>query len=423
MSSSSRVCQPQTFGLPWPDLNDGLFYNDVVRASDSELTLIEVYSSKYKNSAPLQGWLQRIRSGQITVDREVVRDPDTILRVGSKLAYHRLPWREPDAPYLLEVLYEDDDMIALNKPSGLQVLPQGLFQQRTVLTQLLWRATQKISHLSCQQPHPVPVHRLGRGTSVTTRMVILLNILLVDWSHMVLGILLCAKTKHAKTQLAAYFADGTSNIGDGSIRSNADVEPCTERKISKIYRALVTGIVCEDKVIVKQPIGMVRYPGVAKGLYVASPTGKPALSKVEVLEREIHKNQTLVQVEIQSGRPHQIRIHLSYIGHPLLGDPLYVPGGQPKCSDFDLVDESFADDGGFRRPTNPVPGDCGYNLHAHQVTLSHPASNEVIKVIAPLPPILRKQQETEQLTPGKPEQQETEQLSRGNPEQLTHLHY
>ncbi|KAB2620170.1 RNA pseudouridine synthase 5 [Pyrus ussuriensis x Pyrus communis] len=402
MSSSSRVCQPQTFGLPWPDLNDGLFYNDVVRASDSELTLIEFYSSKYKNSAPLQGWLQRIRSGQITVDREVVRDPDTILRVGSKLTYHRLPWREPDAPYLLEVLYEDDDMIALNKPSGLQVLPQGLFQQRTVLTQLLWRATQKISHLSCQQPHPVPVHRLGRGTS---------------------GILLCAKTKHAKTQLAAYFADGTSNIGDGSIHSNADVEPRTERKISKIYRALVTGIVCEDKVIVKQPIGMVRYPGVAKGLYVASPTGKPALSKVEVLEREIHKNQTLVQVEIQSGRPHQIRIHLSYIGHPLLGDPLYVPGGQPKCSDFDLVDESFADDGGFRRPTNPVPGDCGYNLHAHQVTLSHPASNEVIKVIAPLPPILRKQQETEQLTRGKPEQQETEQLTRGKPEQLTHLHY
>nr|XP_028961662.1 RNA pseudouridine synthase 5 isoform X3 [Malus domestica] len=353
MSSSSRACQPQTFGLPWPDLNDGLFYNDVVRTPDSELTLIEFYSSKYNNSAPLQGWLQRIRSGQITVDGEVVRDPDTILRVGSKLAYHRLPWREPDAPYLLEVLYEDDDM--------------------------------KISPLSCQQPHPVPAHRLGRGTS---------------------GILLCAKTKHAKTQLAAYLADGTSKIGDGS---NADMEPRTERKISKIYRALVTGIVCEDKVIVKQPIGMVRYPGVAKGLYVASPTGKPALSKVEVLEREIHKNQTLVQVEIQSGRPHQIRIHLSYIGHPLLGDPLYVPGGQPKCSDFDLVDESFADDGGFKRPTNPVPGDCGYNLHAHQVTLSHPASNEVIKVIAPLPPVLRTQQETEQLT-------------RGKPEQLTHPH-
>ncbi|KAK9913265.1 hypothetical protein M0R45_037087 [Rubus argutus] len=369
MSTSSLI-----FGLPWPDLNDGLFYNDVVKASDSELTLIEFYSSKYKSSAPLQGWLQRIRSGQITVDGEVVRDPNTILRVGSELVYHRLPWREPDAPYLIEVLYEDDDMIALNKPGGLQVLPGGLFQQRTVLTQLLWWETRKTPHLACQEPHPVPVHRLGRGTS---------------------GILLCAKTKQAKTQLAAYFADGTSHVGDDS---NTDMKLSTTRKISKIYRALVTGIICEDKVIVKQPIGTVRYPGVAKGLYVASPTGKPALSKVEVLERDIQKNHALVQVEIQSGRPHQIRIHLSFIGHPLLGDPLYVAGGQPKCLGSDFVDESFADDGGFKRPTKPVPGDCGYNLHAHQVILSHPLSNEVIKITAPLPLVLRTQQETKELS-------------------------
>ncbi|PRQ58856.1 putative 23S rRNA pseudouridine(1911/1915/1917) synthase [Rosa chinensis] len=372
MSTSSL--SPQTFGLPWPDLNDGLSYNDVVKPSDSELTLIEFYSSKYKSSAPLQGWLQRIRNGQITVDGEVVRDSNTILRVGSELVYHRLAWREPDAPYLLEVLYEDDDMIALNKPGGLQVLPGGLFQQRTVLTQLLWRQTQKIHHLACQESHPVPVHRLGRGTS---------------------GILLCAKTKHAKTQLAAYFADGTSHIGDDS---DTNMKLHTIRKISKIYRALVTGILCEDEVIVKQPIGTVRYPGVAKGLYVASPTGKPALSKVEVLERDIQKNHTIVQVEIQSGRPHQIRIHLSFIGHPLLGDLLYVAGGQPKCLGSDFVDESFADDGGFKRPTKPVPGDCGYNLHAHQVVLSHPSSNEVIKITAPLPLVLRTREEIEELS-------------------------
>ncbi|PRQ47850.1 putative pseudouridine synthase, catalytic domain-containing protein [Rosa chinensis] len=86
-------------------------------------------------------------------------------------------------------------MIALNKPGGLQVLPRGLFQQRTVLTQLLWRQTQKIHHLACQKSHLFPVHRLGRGTS---------------------GILLCAKINHAKKQLAAYFADGTSHIGDDS---------------------------------------------------------------------------------------------------------------------------------------------------------------------------------------------------------------
>ncbi|KAM5550632.1 hypothetical protein ABKV19_027132 [Rosa sericea] len=105
---------------------------------------------------------------QITVDGEVIRDSNTILRVGSQLVYHRLPWREPDAPYLLEVLYEDDDMVnVLNQLQLRQVLPGGLFQQRTVLTQLLWRQTQKIHHLACQKSHLVPVHRLGRGTSVT----------------------------------------------------------------------------------------------------------------------------------------------------------------------------------------------------------------------------------------------------------------
>ncbi|XP_060675444.1 RNA pseudouridine synthase 5 isoform X3 [Ziziphus jujuba] len=294
MSDPSQACRSATFGLPWPLLNDGLFYNDVVRASDSGLTLIHFYSTKHKNSAPPKGWLQRIQNGQIAVDGEVIRDPDTILRIGSKLVYHRLPWEEPEAPYFLQILYEDDDMIALNKPPGLQVLPGGLFQQRTVLTQLQWWATKPTSSVACQGPHPVPVHRLGRGTS---------------------GILLCAKTKLAKTRLAAYFADGTSHIENSSKTS---VDLCATRKVTKIYRALVTGIIGEDEVIIKQPIGMVQYPGVAKGLYVATPSGKPSLSKVEVLERDVKKNLTLVQVEIQSGRPHQIRIHLSFIGHPLL---------------------------------------------------------------------------------------------------------
>ncbi|OMO81178.1 Pseudouridine synthase, RsuA/RluB/C/D/E/F [Corchorus olitorius] len=145
-SRTQSPAQSEVFGLPWPELNDGLFYKDVVPPSDSELSLIEFYSSKYKNSAPLQGWLQRIQNGQI----------------------------------------------ALNKPSGLQVLPGGLFQQRTVLTQLSWRLRTQNRSLANQESQAVPVHRLGRGTS---------------------GILLCAKTKVAKTRFAAYFADGTSLVG------------------------------------------------------------------------------------------------------------------------------------------------------------------------------------------------------------------
>ncbi|XP_015164106.1 RNA pseudouridine synthase 5 isoform X2 [Solanum tuberosum] len=359
------------FGVSWPELNEGLTYHDIVRPTDAGLMLIEFYFRKYKNSAPLQGWLQRIQNKQITIDGKVVILPDTELRAGAELVYHRLPWREPDAPYLLEVLFQDDYLIVVNKPSGLQVLPGGLYQQRTVLTQLQWHACKPTTTSSgCQKTHPVPVHRLGRGTS---------------------GILLCAKTKLCKSRLAAYFAEGTSVVEDKCTNSECN----TMRKICKIYRALVSGVMDMDEVVIKQPIGTIKYPGVAKGLYVASPSGKPALSSVRVLERDSENNCTLVQVEIQSGRPHQIRIHLSFIGYPLIGDPLYVSGGQPKCFHPELMDESFEKDGGYQRPENPVPGDCGYNLHAHQIGLIHPITNELIKITAPLPAILQTREERE----------------------------
>ncbi|XP_037420539.1 RNA pseudouridine synthase 5-like isoform X4 [Triticum dicoccoides] len=310
----------------------------------------------------------------ITVDGQVVTDPDMILRVGSKLVYHRLAWKEPFAPHLLQVLYEDDDMVALNKPCGLQVLPKGIFQQRTVLAQLQWKEW-KMPPSSCSkrknvQLHPVPVHRLGRGTS---------------------GLLLCAKTKLAKVQLASYFAEGAANAE----KKRDGTEVGKERKISKFYRALVTGILEHNEDVVTQPIGLVHYPGVAEGLYVACSSGKPAMSKVCVLERLVHQNQTLVQVEIHSGRPHQIRIHLAYIGHPLVDDPLYGIGGQPKFHDLESTstDISFAYDGGYERPLQPVPGDCGYHLHAHWLVLSHPTTNKMVKITAPLPHILQTREE------------------------------
>ncbi|KAL4575176.1 hypothetical protein LXL04_022018 [Taraxacum kok-saghyz] len=367
---TNRSPSPATFGEPWPEFNDGLTYRDLVRLPDSGpsfslqacvyarfskcLTLIDFYSIKHQSSAPLLGWLQRIENGQITVNDTIVTDPNTVLRTGAKLVYHRRPWKEPYAPHLLEILFEDDHLIALNKPSGLQVLPGGLFQQRTLLTQLQW-------HIKNQESCPVPVHRLGRGTS---------------------GILLCAKTKLAKTRVSALFAEKTSAVVDNR-KVNSEVNKVV--KMSKIYRALVCGIINEDEVVIEQPIGTSKYPGVAKGLYVASPSGKPALSKVHVLKRDLQNNQTIVQVEIQSGRPHQIRIHLSFIGHPLLGDPLYVIGGIPKCCGSETIDETFAEDGGYNKPANPVPGDCGYYLHAHQLLFCHPITNKVCRITASLP--------------------------------------
>ncbi|KAI3857836.1 hypothetical protein MKX03_009955 [Papaver bracteatum] len=353
----------ETFGVKWPDFNGGLTYADTVKPNTSCCTLISFYSTKHSSSAPFQGWLQRIQNEQITIDGQIETNPDTILREDSELVYHRVPWKEPDAPYLLDVLYEDNHLVALNKPYGIQVLPGGLFQQRTVLTQLQWRGGKS----GDQEPHPVPVHRLGRGTS---------------------GILLCAKSKLAKTRLSAYFADGTAVVHE----KNTNTE-CSGRKISKLYRALATGIIDKDEVVISQPIGAMRYAGVAKGLYMASSSGKPALSKVKVLERDVQRNRSLVQVEIQSGRPHQIRIHLSYIGHPLAGDPLYASGGVPISFDSESVDDSHAKDGGYQRPMRPLPGDCGYFLHAHQLVLHHPTTNEVIQITAPLPYMLQSQEE------------------------------
>lgn len=375
-----------SFGTPWPEFNEGISYIDTFRCADAgaTTTLIQFYSTSYKSSAPLPGWIKRIRDGQITVCGEVATDPDIILREGSKLVYHRLPWQEPCAPHLLDVLYEDDDMIALNKPSGLQVLPKGLFQQRTVLAQLQlkdWKMPSSFcSKRKDAQSHPVPVHRLGRGTS---------------------GLLLCAKTKLAKAQLAAYFAEGATNAG----KSRDETDICKARKISKFYRALVTGILENDEVMITQPIGLVRYPGVAEGLYAACSSGKPAMSKVRVLERLKIHNHTLIQVEIHSGRPHQIRIHLAYIGHPLVDDPLYGIGGQPKFDEPEPTStaDSFAYDGGYERPLQPVPGDCGYHLHAHWLVLCHPTTNEMIKITAPLPHILQtreEQQDTAKLLGG-----------------------
>jgi 23S rRNA pseudouridine1911/1915/1917 synthase len=105
------------------------------------------------------------------------------------------------------------------------------------------------------------------------------------------------------------------------------------------------------------------------GLHAATPTGKASLSRVTVLERR--EATTLLDVEILTGRPHQIRIHLAYAGHPLWGDPLYGPGGTPLPG------------------SSAVPGDLGYLLHAHRLELDHPRSGERLHLECQPPPTLR----------------------------------
>lgn len=149
--------------------------------------------------------------------------------------------------------------------------------------------------------------------------------------------------------------------------------------MKKVYRALATGLVDADAFEVDAPIGPVPHCSWAGSIHGAVPGGgkgaKQALSRVRVLRRDPTCGHTLVQVEIPTGRPHQIRIHMAYAGHPLVGDPLYVVGGLPAPT-------SEAEG----RP--PLPRDTGYFLHATSIELDHPLSGEPLCFKAPPPRLL-----------------------------------
>ncbi len=271
---------------------------------------------------------------------------DTQLERGQTLSYMRSPWQEPLAPLTFEVLYEDQDLWVIDKPSGLPVLPGGGFLEHTLLHQLRVRYP---------NDQPIPVHRLGRGTS---------------------GAMLIAKSQAAREPLSRQFR-----------RRTADLSNSANEILSKTYRALVGSTTPEqlgDRFICSFPIGKLPhnrlgyiYGHLADGHLtnshtdpksIASTNSMVSRSEGTVLQRG--PNSTLVSITIQTGRPHQIRIHLAAAGHPLLGDPLYPIGGIPDPRGFAL------------------PGDCGYHLHAHILRFAHPRTNQPITVTAPPPQIL-----------------------------------
>lgn len=288
-----------------PVFNDGWVYCDRIPSNLSvhispthrPNTILDYYTHRYRHSDRAT-WQTRIESGQIQLNDQPTT-PDTLLKPGQHLSYHRPPWQEPTVPLNIATIYEDELLLVVNKPSGLPVLPGGSFLQHT----LLWQLRQRYLNAA-------PIHRLGRGTS---------------------GIMLIAKTKEARAHLS---------------------QQMRQRRLGKIYRALIGPTSnLPDQFTVTYPIGKIPYPQLGY-VYGADPDGLDAHSDCHVVQRK--PNATLLDVAILTGRPHQIRIHLAAMDHPLLGDPLYVAGGQPHP------------DG------TAIPSDCGYWLHARQLSFSHP---------------------------------------------------
>jgi 23S rRNA pseudouridine1911/1915/1917 synthase len=218
-------------------------------------------------------------------------------------------------PLCYAVLYQDEDLLAVAKPSGLPTMPSGGYLEHCLLSRVRQR-----------YPEATPAHRLGRGTS---------------------GVVLFARTPLAMRELAALWRD---------------------HRAEKVYRALVTGQPALDAFTVTTPIGPVAH-GLLGTVHAASAAGKASTSHVRVLARR--DPDSLVEVRIETGRPHQIRIHMAASGHPLVGDPLYAVGG------------------GLREDGEALPGDEGYLLHALRLSLPHPRTGSPFTVECAPPPKLR----------------------------------
>lgn len=271
----------------------------------------------------LQRW---IKSGRILLDGEVCRPRDK-LRGGERVVVRPLSEQEVadrGQQMALEILYEDDSLLVVNKPAGLVVHPAAGNPDGTLLNGLL-------AHLPslAQVPRAGIVHRLDKETS---------------------GLMVVAKTLKAQHAL---------------------VRQLQARSVKREYRAVVQGVMTAggtvDAPIARHPVNRLRM--------AVLETGKPAVTHYRVLQR--FRAHTYLKVNLETGRTHQIRVHMAHIHHPLLGDPLYggrlkLPAGAAEA----LVETLRA----FRRQA----------LHAVRLELLHPENGDPLVWEAPLPQDMRR---------------------------------
>lgn len=293
-------------------MNRGYSYREQVQPEAAGQTVLGYLAATRAHSTPME-WAGRFDRGEVELDG-VRAEPDAVLRAGHTVIWHRPPWNEPDVPSQFAIVYEDEAIVAIDKPSGLPTMPAGGFLQHTLL-----------SLIQARFPDASPLHRLGRFTS---------------------GLVLFSRTHAAAAMLSKAWRD---------------------HEVKKIYRALASGASTADRLEIDAAIGLVPHPQLGR-VHAASAGGRASRSVATVLERG--DNHTLFRVDITTGRPHQIRIHLAYAGYPLVGDRVYGAGGVIKD-----------------RPG--LPGDGGYFLHAEHLTFAHPMTRHTLHLRAPAPAALR----------------------------------
>lgn len=213
----------------------------------------------------------------------------------------------------LDVVYEDEDVIVINKPRGLVVHPAPGHPDGTLVNALLYHCGDSLSGVGGVF-RPGIVHRLDRDTS---------------------GLIIAAKNDAAHLALSAQLSD---------------------RSLSRVYEAVVRGGFKEDSGVIDAPIG--RHPTDRKRMAVTDRNSRSAVTRWEVIAR--YNGWTHVRCILQTGRTHQIRVHMAHIGHPVLGDMVYGSG----------------------KPEKGLEGQC---LHARCIKFIHPRTREEIRLESELP--------------------------------------
>lgn len=256
-----------------------------------------------------------IKDGQVLINQKTVKANYKLI-AGDVLSMEEPELKEPDIEaekIPLDILYEDSDLLIINKPKGMVVHPSAGHYSGTLVNALMYYCKDDLSGINGVM-RPGIVHRIDMDT--TGSLLVCKN----DFTH-----------NHIAEQLKVH-------------------------SITRVYHAIVHGVLKEDEGTINAPIG--RHPVDRKKMSINHKNGKEAITHYKVLQR--YKNFTYIECRLETGRTHQIRVHMSSISHPLLGDAVYGPA---KCP-FKLQ---------------------GQTLHAKTIGIIHPRTGMYLEVDAPLP--------------------------------------
>jgi len=274
---------------------------------------LDVYLLEHYYKDKSRNFVQQcIKDGQIKVNEHIVKT-GYLLKEDDQIVcdiHDPEPLHIEAVDLKLDIVYEDQDLLVINKPQGLVVHPASSYHEPTLVHGLLHQVDELSSINGIIRPGIV--HRIDKDTS---------------------GLMVVAKNDVAHQRLS---------------------EDLSKHEINRVYIALVYGVIAENEGKIEAPIA--RHPKNRLKMAVL-PEGKKAITHFKVLERFEHY--TYVECQLETGRTHQIRVHMQFINHPIVGDPIYGP--------------------------KEIIGNQGQFLHAKQLSFDHPTKKEHMTFYAPMP--------------------------------------